>query len=335
MILGNSKHDDEVLFLEAATGLNIVILFAQGAMQKQEKSQFQGLAVSAPVEPVMPEKPEAHEIPHMRSNTFRDLLKKDGMPYGNSSPAIRFSGEYFYFVENLRYSRLNTVHIGNNIYIYDNTIFDCFIDYHSTFNNKLSEQVATHNAYINANYQEPMDYAQKLYLEAKESYPRKKATFQKELVQYNQDFQQCQNAFNAVRCENICTLKALLEDATDKLETLYFVTKMLPKPYQYPEAVFYLYDFLSTSSDEYDIKYALERVDANEMKRMMSELIQNQRKQAALLEGILSTVEEISESIGGADEEQLSDSEQSIRESAEFLVKNANIEGQLKPLPAA
>jgi len=70
--------------------------------------------------------------------------------------------------------------------------------------------------------------------------------------------------------------------AEQKLQELYISERLLPKPYQNAESVWYLYDFLSTASDDYDIKYALERVDFNDMKRLMGQMIVNQARQIVL-----------------------------------------------------
>jgi len=69
-----------------------------------------------------------------------------------------------------------------------------------------------------------------------------------------------------------------MDEARQALKALYTAARLLPQPYQYAEAVCYLYDFLSTAPDDYDIKYALERLDFAEMKQQMTRMIQNQGK---------------------------------------------------------
>ncbi|MDR0884101.1 MAG: hypothetical protein LBN05_05815 [Oscillospiraceae bacterium] len=163
-----------------------------------------------------------------------------------------------------------------------------------------------------------------------------------ELQAHEQDTKQAafQQEWLAVRDANVQTLTTGLKQAQEQLETLYSSTRILPKPYQYPEAVFYLYDFLSTSSDDYDIKYALARVDANEMKRLMAAVIQNQAKQAQMLAAVtgniareLRALGESMDSLADTASQQLSVAEASLRDSQNFLFQNADVYGKLKPLP--
>jgi len=141
-------------------------------------------------------------------------------------------------------------------------------------------------------------------------YEQQMAEYERNCRAHGQRTAELQNSWQAIKNGNIQTLTAALNDAQQQLENLYASTRILPKPYQYPEAVFYLYEFLSSSSDDYDIKYALERVDANEMKRLMAAMIQNQSRQAQLMASIMTSVKNELSRLGDTAEQQLSVSRQ-------------------------
>jgi hypothetical protein len=363
MILGNNKHDNEVLFLEAAAGLNLTILCAQDVLQEQENSQFSGLPTPRPSAPIEAESPKATKLyppTRLSKKWFLKWLGKKNRVKGiyvvldpnhpwfmqeyYSEPPIFFNGTcYLRTSEQGKFCSIENLHHGvtteeiENASFGANEILRCYIDYSSLIHSEISRNVVVHNQYIEETYNNEKQIFQKQneqYQKQQEQYTQQLADYREELKTYNKQLANSENAFQDVRAENIQILNTILCDASEKLESLYSVTKMLPGPYQYPEAVFYLYDFLSSSSDEYDIKYALERVDANEIKRLMTELIQNQQRQMLLFGTILASIDAKLESIVGTDEEALSDSEQSLQDSQQFLLKNADIAEQLKPFPA-
>jgi len=266
--------------------------------------------------------------------------------------------------------------------IYGYNYEDCIIEY--TPSGSLARMIRKHNETVKARYakmneetiqkyrQEMQAYEQQMkqYEQQRLELEKQLAEFQQKRVVFNQQVEQKRNAWLAVQNDNLQTLVTALEETQEQLAALYGGTRILPKPYQYPEAVLYLYEFLSSSSDDYDIKYALERVDANEMKRLMATLIQNQSRQAQLMASILSSVQTEIERLGSTTQRQLSEvqaevgrisdraqqqlsvaeqslrdsqrqhsiaekqlsvAEQSLRDSQRFLLKNTDMLGRLKP----
>jgi hypothetical protein len=320
--LKNEKHASEVTFLEAAAGLNLIILCAQATFKKQNDSEFPGLPMAQPAEPeepVTPAKPQKRNVPTVGGGdgVFSDQLILDSCTWNAS--------EKRYFGSDLTYNR--------------NRVEDRIILDYQTGGFFAFSRVHKHNETVRALHNQAESRAQEEYESQKRAYSKQLKQYQSKLKEfhramdaYNQQFQKQKNIFLDIRKQNIDMLKAVLGEAMLKLERLYATARMLPKPYQYPEAVFYLYDFLSTSSDEYDIKYALERVDANEMKRMMAEIIQNKNKQDFLLGTLLLSIASELERIGKAAVPG-SDAEKSLQDSRCFIRDNADFVKQLKPLP--
>ncbi|HCC35831.1 MAG TPA: hypothetical protein DEQ02_09485 [Ruminococcaceae bacterium] len=157
--------------------------------------------------------------------------------------------------------------------------------------NKHNETVISGFAKTNEAAQKQYGTAMIDYRAQMDVYQHQKMTeYKKELKVFNKQFEESRKSWLEVQNGNIQIITETLNDAQKKRDNLYAVTRLLPKPYQYPEAVFYLYEFLSSSSEDYDIRYALERVDANEMKRMMVAVIQNQQRQAQLFNVIMSSI---------------------------------------------
>jgi hypothetical protein len=341
------KHEAEVLFLEAATGLNLVILQAKEVLQQQESSQFPGLSVPEPVEPKAPIEPvdpfdggKKDKDKVVRYKTID--VEKSGFGFNKE---IRFNTAAGYYEKNgdgtLRYSYLSGGYGGYESNFHDG---DSLLDYHlmtSDFPTPIREfHIRQHNKKHHRLWQNKVEALRAEYQEGLAAYqlqalhyPYQMAEYQESLKAYRQQFETSLKSFQDIRSKNSNYLSAVLNEASKKLKSLFDTTRMLPKPYQYPEAVFYLYDFLSTSSDEYDIKYALGRVDVNEMKQMMAAIIQNQRKQAFLLGTILMSIAERLEQVGAVDAGLLPDSEASLQDSQYFLCDNADITERLKPLP--
>jgi hypothetical protein len=73
-------------------------------------------------------------------------------------------------------------------------------------------------------------------------------------------------------------LEKELNKVETALNTLYNSERIIPLPYRNREMVCYLYEFMSTSGDDFDIKFALERADISEIKRSFAQVIQNQEK---------------------------------------------------------
>lgn len=109
--------------------------------------------------------------------------------------------------------------------------------------------------------------------------------YQRQLAEYEDDRQRWNSdvtAWHADKERRVSEYQRVIEEATVKLNALYAAEKIIPLPYRYADAICYLYDFLSTSPDEYDIRFALERADQAEIKRLMGTIIQNQSQQILL-----------------------------------------------------
>jgi|GEM_PF-4571051 len=109
--------------------------------------------------------------------------------------------------------------------------------------------------------------------------------YKNQLIKYEKDKEQWHNDFNAWGIEKnhkVAEYNNVLEEAKKNLNALYASEKIIPKPYRYAQAVCYLYDFLSEASDEYDIKYALSRLDTSEIKNMLGTIMKNQQNQILL-----------------------------------------------------
>jgi hypothetical protein len=57
MLLGENKHDNEVLFLQVAAGLNLMSLYIYDVLQKYKTSEFEGLIEPRPTKPAKPQEP--------------------------------------------------------------------------------------------------------------------------------------------------------------------------------------------------------------------------------------------------------------------------------------
>jgi hypothetical protein len=96
---------------------------------------------------------------------------------------------------------------------------------------------------------------------------------------YNDEMELYKNQLFKYRemSEKIVNCDRIISDSKKKLNDLYSGSTIIPKPYRNIESVCYLYDFMSTSGDEYDVKFALERVDFADIKNYMKDILQSQR----------------------------------------------------------
>ena len=146
-----------------------------------------------------------------------------------------------------------------------------------------NENARIQNEYSKAN----SDYQKRLFqwqnetkrvAEAKTEYQQKSAQYEKDFNQWADE----RNSWNAENQRNIHEYQRVIAEAVNKRDSLYDSERIIPLPYRYAEAVCYLYDFLSTSPDEFDMKFALERQDHAQIRQMMGAIISNQSRQLAL-----------------------------------------------------
>lgn len=151
-----------------------------------------------------------------------------------------------------------------------------------------SRDIAKRSSQDQKSYSDAMAYYKKALVKWETetaAFNKKQTDYQRELAQYEADRERWNtdvNAWHADKEHQISECQRAIDEATVKLNALYAAEKIIPLPYRYAEAICYLYDFLSTSSDEYDIRFALERADQAEIKRLMGTIIQNQSQQILL-----------------------------------------------------
>ena len=335
-----TKHEEEVRFLEAAAGLELTIMDLQGEKAQQERLSFQRTGGSSPQAPTAPQSQEPERpIAPPEKVLYRAKLSKYASAL-NPIDKTAFSKEKGMF--------RGKVNAGWNLdrdnYSSNPMFQDCILESNPFV---FSRMVPTHNENVkircerkNAEARAKYESDMRTYEQNLAAYRQRKAEYDRELTTYNQQMEQRENTWLAVQKTNLQTLTTTLDAAQEQLAALYTGARILPKPYQYPEAVLYLYEFLSSSSDDYDIKYALERVDANEMKRLMAALIQDQSRQARIMTSIMSSVQLELGRLGNTvqqqqaiAQQQLSVSEQSLQDSQRFLLHNTDIVGRLKLFP--
>jgi hypothetical protein len=339
MMRGLNKHDNEVQFLEAAAALNLLILQTRESVSLLSHSQFPGLPTPRPQYPNKPTKPQEVHIAqpiHEKVEWLSHLLSNaDGDSLGWVTwveAETRFYSTGSHRQNNLegKYIRVGDSRGAAGIGLFQTP--------------KAMRRIHSHNATVKALYDFQVKQAKEkyskdvaVYQQLLAAYPSQIEKYEVTAADYEQHFSAAEKSFYAIRTENLNILNRKLNDATEKLDSLYKETRMLPKPYQYPETVFYLYDFLSSSSDEYDIKYALERVDLNEIKQMMAETLQNQSRQmrlfGTLLAAIVVRLDQLCSTEDDIDVEQFSGVERTLVESQKLVVDYASQVELMKPLP--
>jgi|GEM_PF-6936497 hypothetical protein len=283
-----NKHNIEVDFLFNARGLELFIVETKKIADDLQNMNF----VSAFPKPEKPIKPEKKKIiaPYLYYEVGTNFWEPSGCYELQSDSDIMGNRSEKGLFDRIYLSELNSQNIGK-------LKGKKLIKYIHEYINKDFYQVANPNdphtkhgcKYLWLKKEFSLQKYHEEVSDAEQFFNTQMALFEKLTQQYNCDTIEFQKNVEQEKTNwlenkqaNIQFLNQGITQAQQELSNLYNSALLLPKPYQYVEAVCYLYDFLSTSSDDYDIKYALERCDFAEMKKMMRQIIDNQGQQILL-----------------------------------------------------
>ena len=328
------KHNREVSFLEVATGLELCIIDSKQSLTGLESQRFR----NPPQKPNAPQKknPQSSEYNHMRSKKLSSPMAPDHRFDNDVSEGAKIGLAVALGVVGF---------VVGIVFIFPDGFLEVFIPalvgaflggvlipflissgrksrnakISATLTEKYQQdcaRVEEHNREVDRKIDKSIEDD---YNEAMRNYMQNiLPSWEREADAHKREELAWTNEHN----KQIAEFKDNLATAEYQLQMLYASDRIIPRPYQYPEAVCYLYDFLKSSPDEYDIKFALERVDAAEIKRMMSAIIQNQRQQ--ILATIIASIRQEQQLSRVADPSiriEVSENENALQKSRDFLEK--------------
>ncbi|MDR0883431.1 MAG: hypothetical protein LBN05_02340 [Oscillospiraceae bacterium] len=173
-----------------------------------------------------------------------------------------------------------------------------------------------------------------------EAYEKKSEYARRQTEEAQRRRDQALEEYNAQKAQALAKRKDRIAQVNQHLAQLKQTQNMIPSTYCRDEAILWLYEFFSTSSD-FSLSYALERLDAAEIKGLLRQIGYNTARQtevlAAAMQGIRSSINALSGDMHAMSRslgEDLTAIRQhtgdALKDSQNFLFRNTDYSGKLK-----